>query len=168
MSAVSLELLACKVLASPSIVLSLLLQPAPLCAQNPFAAKRSEYLSDITALLKIQRFSNIYSAVRQFPQKSCSYVVTSKPCYALTAAHCVTGSLDRGQLIDWQTTDGDPTRLFGRINPSKIRGLKVLEMARVEVKVEKSPSGKNEVEIDGRSVVFSGRRNGANENRTQS
>ena len=133
-----------------AVILWVLMQPFGIWAEGAETAKRSEYLSDITQLLKTQQFSNIYSVVRQFPQKSCSYVVTSKSCYALTAAHCVTGSLDRAKLIDWQSAEGDPTRLFGRIDPAKVGGRLVPEM----VRIEKSPSGKNEVEIDGRSVVF--------------
>jgi hypothetical protein len=86
------------------------------------SARVSKYLLELPDNLKTSQFENARAAVQQFGDESCSLVVTSRSCYAVTAAHCLRKGLDKQRLVDWKPIPADPTRRIGYVDPKKVNG----------------------------------------------
>lgn len=93
---------------------------------NPFVVNR-EYPSTVPEELRSEKFESSRAAVRNYGSRGgfCSYVVTSKSCHALTAAHCISDALIAGKHMNWVNQNESGSKKLGWLNkkPSEIQFL---------------------------------------------
>lgn len=91
---------------------------------NPFVVKR-EYPKEVPEELRSEKFERVRASIKNYSSigGTCSYVITSKSCHALTAAHCISNALTAGKHMNWVSQNEMGTKKLGWLNkkPSEIQ-----------------------------------------------
>ena len=115
-----------------------------------------KYLNELPIDLLNESLIQAKSAVRSYradSHSSCSLVVTSSSCYAVTSAHCFRDFLDKKKLIQWVEHNGFSKRKVGRISDMKVVGLELPTLNDIRLGWEKLSSGENEVLFNGKRIL---------------